>query len=83
MRSPTSRFALVQNGRYEIQENIFVCFVNRDNRAQLFRSAIGFRSGWIMLLGVPYDHINDTDIANAVSSFGKLHYRHHLDGALD
>ena len=36
-----------------------------------------------MLLGVSFDYRNKTDIANAVSSFGKFHHWHHLDGALD
>ena len=42
MRSRAARFALVQNGPYEIQENIFVRFVNHDNRTQLHKSAIAF-----------------------------------------
>jgi hypothetical protein len=39
-----------------------------------FRSVQGFRTGWLMFLGIPPAYRNDYDIANAVSTFGKFHY---------
>jgi hypothetical protein len=36
-----------------------------------------------MFLGIPLEYRNDQDIANAVSTFGRFHHWHHIDGALD
>ena len=51
LRSPVARSALVQHGPYEIAQDIFVHFVNHDDRHQMHRAEQGFRRGWLMLLG--------------------------------
>ena len=46
MRSPAAHFALVNHPPFEIADNIFVRFVNHDNRPEIHRSVQGFRIGW-------------------------------------
>jgi hypothetical protein len=74
MSSPRSREALVQHGPFHIEHNVFVRFINPDAAPENFRSVQGFRTGWLMFLGIPPAYHNDYDIANAVSTFGKFHY---------
>jgi hypothetical protein len=66
LRSAASRFALVQHGRYginhELHPDVFVRFVNHDDRVQIHRSDQGFRNGWLMFLGVPLDYRNEQDL---------------------
>ncbi|KAM0878205.1 hypothetical protein ACQ4PT_035013 [Festuca glaucescens] len=82
LRSPAARFALVDHGPYEIAPDIFVRFVNHDDRDK-HRAVQGYRQGWLMFLGVHLDYRNEYDIANAVASFGKYHYWHHEDEVLE
>jgi hypothetical protein len=74
MSSPSSREALVQHGPFHIEHNVFVRFINPDAAPENFRSIQGFRTGWLMFLGIPPAYRNDYDIANAISTFGKFHY---------
>ena len=57
--------------------------MNHDDRHELHKSDQGSRNGWLMFLGIPLDYRNDHDIRNAVSTFGRYHYWHHIDDALD
>jgi hypothetical protein len=83
LRSAASCYALVQHGPYELHQDLFVRFVMHDDRSQIHRSTQGFRRGWLRFLGIPLDYRNDQDIANVVSTFGRFHHWHHIDGALD
>jgi hypothetical protein len=74
--------ALVDHGPFEIEPDVFVRFVNHDDRDN-HRAMQGFRQGWLMLLRVPLDYRNEYDLANAISSFGKFQHWHHEDGVLD
>ncbi|KAM0827059.1 hypothetical protein ACQ4PT_068439 [Festuca glaucescens] len=82
LRSPAARFALVDHGPYEIAPDVFVRFVNHDDRDN-HRAVQGYRRGWLMFLGVHLDYRNEYDIANAVATFGKYHYWHHDDEVLE
>jgi hypothetical protein len=74
LSSPNSREALVQHGPFHIEHNVFVRFINPDAAPENVRSVQGFRTGWLMFLGIPLAYHNDYDIANVVSMFGKFHY---------
>jgi hypothetical protein len=54
-----------------------------DDVAENHRAVHGFRRGWLMFLGIPPDYRNDLDIANAVSTFGRMHYWNREDPILD
>jgi hypothetical protein len=82
LRSSAARAALVHHDPYELQGGVFVNFVNHDDRDN-HRAVQGFRTGWLMFLGVPFDFRNDYDIANAVASFGKFHHWHKDDEILE
>ena len=83
LQSPAARFALVNHGPYEIAQDVFVRFVNHDDRFQIHRSTQGFRRGWLMLLGVPLDYRNEQDIAGAIFAIGRYHHWHQQDGMLE
>jgi hypothetical protein len=72
--SPHSREALVQHGAFNLLNNSTVRFVNVDECEENHRVVQGFRTGWLMFLGIPPDYRNDYDITNAVPTFGKFHY---------
>ncbi|KAM0847558.1 hypothetical protein ACQ4PT_054943 [Festuca glaucescens] len=78
LRSPAARFALVDHGPYEVALDVFVRFVNHDDRDN-HRAVQGYRKGWLMFLGIHLDYRNEYDIANVEASFGKYHYWHHED----
>jgi hypothetical protein len=72
MSSPNSVNALVQHGQYQIQ-NRLLRFVHVGEAPQNHRATLGFRRGWLMMLGVHPDYRNDYDIAHAVATFGQFH----------
>jgi hypothetical protein len=82
MRSPAARAALVDHIPYQMQQGVFVRFVNHDDREN-HRAVQGFRRGWLMFLSIPLDFRNDYDLANAVSTFGKLLHWHQDDVLLE
>jgi hypothetical protein len=82
MSSPNSVNALVQHGQYQIQ-NRLLRFVHVGEAPQNHRAALGFRRGWLMLLGVHPNYRNDFDIAQAVATFGQYHSWNHNDPVLD
>jgi hypothetical protein len=82
LRSAAATISLLNHGPYELQLDVFVRFVNHNDR-QNHRAFLGFRQGWIMILSVPLDFCNDYDIANAISAFGKFHHWHQEDGVLE
>ncbi|KAM0847559.1 hypothetical protein ACQ4PT_054943 [Festuca glaucescens] len=82
LRSPAARFALVDHGPYEVALDVFVRFVNHDDRDN-HRAVQGYRKGWLMFLGIHLDYRNEYDIANVEASFGKYHYWHHEDEVLE
>jgi hypothetical protein len=53
LSSPNSREALVQHGPFHIEHNVFVRFINPDAAPENVRSVQGFRTGWLMFLGIP------------------------------
>ena len=73
LRSPAARQALISNGPFEVQPDVFVRFVAHNNREN-HRATQGFRTGWLMFLGVPLDYRNEYDISNAVVTFGTFHH---------
>ncbi|KAK1664301.1 hypothetical protein QYE76_052460 [Lolium multiflorum] len=82
MSSPNLVNALVQHGQYQIQ-NRLLRFVHVGEAPQNHRAALGFRRGWLMLLGVHPDYRNDFDIAQAVATFGQYHSWNNNDPVLD
>jgi hypothetical protein len=73
---PNAVNALVQHGPYPLpplHHNRLVRFVHV-NDAINHRATQGFRTDWLMILGIPPDYHNDVHIANAISSFGKFHF---------
>jgi hypothetical protein len=52
--------------------NHTVRFIHVDDAVN-HRVSLGFRTGWLMILGIPPDYRNGLHIANAVSAFGKFH----------
>jgi hypothetical protein len=73
--------ALVQQGPYPLpplHHNRSVQFVPV-NDAINHRATQGFRTSWLMILGIPPDYRNDVHIANAISSFGKFHFWNRVD----
>ena len=73
MHNAMARHALVQHPPFQLQDNVFVRFMDL-NDGPNHRAALGFRRGWLMFLGIPPDYRNDTDLSNAVSTFGKFHH---------
>ncbi|KAM0881896.1 hypothetical protein ACQ4PT_032653 [Festuca glaucescens] len=71
MRSSATRQILVQHPLRQIDEGVFVRFVNHDESGN-HRGVQGFRRGWLMFLGIHQDFRNDFDISNVVASFGKF-----------
>jgi hypothetical protein len=69
LRSHAARFSLVDHGPYEIAPDVFVRFVNHDDRDN-HRAVQGYIQGWLIFQGVHLDYCNEYDIA----SFGKYHY---------
>jgi hypothetical protein len=78
LRSPVAVVGLVQQPPFELGDDVFVRFIHHNDRPN-HRSVQGFRSNWIMVLGVPLDYRNDYDISNAVAAFGKYHHWHQDD----
>jgi hypothetical protein len=72
LSSPNTVNALVNHGHFKVQNN-FVRFIRADDAEQNHRASQGFRTGWLMMLGIHPDYCSDLDIANAVSIFGKFH----------
>jgi hypothetical protein len=75
LRSPAAIAGLIQQPPFELDDNVFVRFVHH-NDCPNHIAALGFRSGWIMILGVPLDYHNDYDISNVVAAFGKFPHWH-------
>jgi hypothetical protein len=75
LRSPAARAALVAHVPYQVQNGVFVRFVNHDDRDN-HRAVQGFRSGWLMFLAIPLDFRNEYDISNAIATFGRFHHWH-------
>jgi hypothetical protein len=75
LRSPAARAALVAHVPYQLQNGVFVRFVNHDDRDN-HRAVQGFRSGWLMFLAIPLDFRNEYDISNAIATFGRFHHWH-------
>jgi hypothetical protein len=73
LSSPNAVNALIQHGHYQLH-NRFVRFIGADDAPQNHRAALGFRRGWLMILGTPPDYRNDFDISSAVATFGKFHH---------
>jgi hypothetical protein len=82
LRSRAAAAALFHQPPFEIAHDIFVRFVPHNDRLN-HRSAHGFRTGWLMFLGIPLDYRNTFDIANVVATFGTYHNWHHDDEVLD
>ncbi|KAK1669893.1 hypothetical protein QYE76_058052 [Lolium multiflorum] len=82
LRSPAATAALVNHVPYQIQQGFFVRFLNHDDRDN-HRAVQGFRNGWLMFLSIPLDFRTDYDLANAISSFGKLLHWHQDDALLE
>jgi hypothetical protein len=78
LRSPAAVAGLVQQPPFELDDNVFVRFVHHNDRPNHI-ATLGFRSGWIMILGVLLDYCNDYDISNVVAAFGKFHHWHQDD----
>ena len=78
MRSPAACSALINHEPFEIQNNQFVRFA-RVAVGDYHRGVNGFRTGWLMFLGVHPDFRNDFDISNAVATFEKYHHWHRDD----
>ncbi len=56
-------------------------FIRPDNLA--YRRNCPFnQEGWIMILGIPSDYINETHIHRVVNAFGKFIHWHHRDSVL-
>jgi hypothetical protein len=78
---PNAVNALVQHGPYPLpplHHNRSVRFVHV-NDAINHRATQGFRTDWLMILGIPPDYHNDVHIANAISSFGKFYFWNRID----
>jgi hypothetical protein len=82
LRSPAAVSGLLYQQPFEIAHGVFVRFVRHNDRLN-HRSAHGFRSGWLMFLGIPFDYRNTFDIANTVATFGTFHNWHRDDAVLD
>jgi hypothetical protein len=70
--SPNSREALVQHGAFQLDNHRMVRFINVNEAPENVRAVQGYRTGWLMFLGIPPDYRNDYDIANVVSTFEKF-----------
>jgi hypothetical protein len=81
LRSAAARFALVNHEPFEFMPDVFVRFTNHED-GEYQRGFQGFRTGWLMLLGVPLDYRNDFDVSNAIGTFGKFHDWHRDDPLL-
>lgn len=66
---------VLNNGDFNAR---FVCPDNLDNR----RNCPFSRDGWIMILGIPLDFRNESDIERVVNTFGKLVRWDHRDRVL-
>jgi hypothetical protein len=82
LRSPAATAALVNHVPYQIQQGVFVRFLKHDDRDN-HRAIQGFLNGWLMFLNIPLDFRTDYDLANAISSFGKLLHWHQDDALLE
>jgi hypothetical protein len=82
LRSAAAVSGLLYQQPFEIAHGVFVRFVRHNDRLN-HRSAHGFRSGWLMFLGIPFDYRNTFDIANTVATFGTFHNWHRDDDVLD
>jgi hypothetical protein len=82
LRSVAAVSGLLYQQPFEIAHGVFVRFVHHNDRLN-HRSAHGFRSGWLMFLGIPFDYRNTFDIANTVATFGTFHNWHRDDAVLD
>jgi hypothetical protein len=81
LRSPAAAAALFHQPPFEIAHDVFVRFVTHNDRLN-HRAAHGFRTGWLMFLGIPLDYCNTFDIANAIATFGTYHNWHRDDDVL-
>ena len=78
MRSLAACNVLINHEPFQIQNDQFVRFA-RVEVGDYHRGFNGFRTGWLMFLGVHPDFCNDFDISNAVAAFGKYHHWHKDD----
>ena len=52
---------------------MFVRFINHDD-GQGYQALQGFRSGWLMFVGVPLVYRNEVNLSEVVGTFGHFHY---------
>ena len=72
LRDAAVRYMLTQHAPFELGDDRFVRFSNHD-QGEGFRSVDDFRTGWIMLIGVPQDYKNTQNLTEAINTFGKFH----------
>ena len=66
------RYSLTQHPPFDLGGDRFVRFYNHD-QGEGFRGADDFRTGWLMLIGVPLDYRNTKNLSEAINTFGKFH----------
>ena len=65
-------------GLDEEGEEFFVRFILHDH-GEGFRALHGYRTGWLMFIGIPLDYRNTQGLADVVGTFGQFHYWNHTD----
>ena len=72
VRDPTVRYTLIQHPPFALGNDRFVRFMKHDE-GDNFKGNTGFRSGWLMFVGIPLDYRTTEYISQAVGTFGKFH----------
>src|ERR1041385_1260251 len=72
LRDAAVKYTLTQHAPFDLGEDRFVRFFNHD-QGEGFRGADDYRTGWLMLIGVPLDYRNTKNLTESINTFRKFH----------